>query len=117
MEEVPFKYYEQYQKLFDYSNSDEEKKSPGDKLKEDIEQLKDTMRKSGYSEEEILIVTEIDPLYIAQATKVAVDLALTPSLDGKKKVIEKADVPTFYQVAGQPGCGKSAAITAIEESA
>lgn len=117
MEEVPFNYYEQYQKLFDYSNSDEEKKSPGDKLKEDIEQLKDTMRKSGYSEEEILIVTEIDPLYIAQATKVAVDLALTPSLDGKKKAIEKADIPTFYQVAGQPGCGKSAAITAIEESA
>lgn len=117
MEEVPFKYYEQYQKLFDYSNSDEEKKSPGDKLKEDIGQLKDTMRKSGYSEEEILIVTEIDPLYIAQATKVAVDLALTQSLDGKKKAIEKADIPTFYQVAGQPGCGKSAAITAIEESA
>lgn len=117
MEEVPFNYYEQYQKLFDYSSSDEEKKSPGDKLKEDIEQLKDTMRKSGYSEEEISIVTEIDPLDIAKATKVAVDLALTPSLDGKKKVIEKADVPTFYQVAGQPGCGKSAAITAIEESA
>lgn len=117
MEEVPFNYYEQYQKLFDYSSSDEEKKSPGDKLKEDIEQLKDTMRKSGYSEEEISIVTEIDPLDIAKATKVAVDIALTPSLDGKKKVIEKADVPTFYQVAGQPGCGKSAAITAIEESA
>ena len=117
MEEVPFNYYEQYQKLFDYSSSDEEKKSPGDKLKEDIEQLKDTMRKSGYSEEEILIVTEIDPFDIAKATKVAVDIALTPSLDGKKKVIEKADVPTFYQVAGQPGCGKSAAITAIEESA
>lgn len=117
MEEVPFNYYEQYQKLFDYSSSDEEKKSPGDKLKEDIEQLKDTMRKSGYSEEEISIVTEIDPFDIAKATKVAVDIALTPSLDGKKKVIEKADVPTFYQVAGQPGCGKSAAITAIEESA
>lgn len=75
------------------------------------------MRKSGYSEEEISIVTEIDPFDIAKATKVAVDIALTPSLDGKKKVIEKADVPTFYQVAGQPGCGKSAAITAIEESA
>ena len=117
MEEVPFNYYEQYQKLFDYSSSDEEKKSPGDKLKEDIEQLKDTMRKSGYSEEEISIVTKIDPFDIAKATKVAVDIALTPSLDGKKKVIEKADVPTFYQVAGQPGCGKSAAITAIEESA
>ncbi len=117
MEEVPFNYYEQYQKLFDYSSSDEEKKSPGDKLKEDIEQLKETMRKSGYSEEEISIVTEIDPFDIAKATKVAVDIALTPSLDGKKKVIEKADVPTFYQVAGQPGCGKSAAITAIEESA
>lgn len=117
MEEVPFNYYEQYQKLFDYSSSDEEKKSPGDKLKEDIEQLKDTMRKSGYSEEEISIVIEIDPFDIAKATKVAVDIALTPSLDGKKKVIEKADVPTFYQVAGQPGCGKSAAITAIEESA
>lgn len=117
MEEVPFNYYEQYQKLFDYSSSDEEKKSPGDKLKEDIEQLKETMRKSGYSEEEISIVTEIDPFDIAKATKVAVDIALTLSLDGKKKVIEKADVPTFYQVAGQPGCGKSAAITAIEESA
>ena len=117
MEEVPFNYYEQYQKLFDYSSSDEEKKSPGDKLKEDIEQLKETMRKSGYSEEEISIVTEIDPFDIAKATKVAVDIALTPSLDGKKKVIEKADVPTFYKVAGQPGCGKSAAITAIEESA
>ena len=117
MEEVPFNYYEQYQKLFDYSSSDEEKKSPGDKLKEYIEQLKETMRKSGYSEEEISIVTEIDPFDIAKATKVAVDIALTPSLDGKKKVIEKADVPTFYQVAGQPGCGKSAAITAIEESA
>lgn len=117
MEEVPFNYYEQYQKLFDYSSSDEEKKSPGDKLKEDIEQLKETMRKSGYSEEEISIVTEIEPFDIAKATKVAVDIALTPSLDGKKKVIEKADVPTFYQVAGQPGCGKSAAITAIEESA
>ena len=117
MEEVPFNYYEQYQKLFDYSSSDEEKKSPGDKLKEDIEQLKETMWKSGYSEEEISIVTEIDPFDIAKATKVAVDIALTPSLDGKKKVIEKADVPTFYQVAGQPGCGKSAAITAIEESA
>ena len=117
MEEVPFNYYEQYQKLFDYSSSDEEKKSPGDKLKEDIEQLKETMRKSGYSEEEISIVTEIDPFDIAKATKVTVDIALTPSLDGKKKVIEKADVPTFYQVAGQPGCGKSAAITAIEESA
>lgn len=117
MEEVPFNYYEQYQKLFDYSSSDEEKKSPGDKLKEDIEQLKETMRKSGYSEEEISIVTEIDPFDIAKATKVAVDIALTPALDGKKKVIEKADVPTFYQVAGQPGCGKSAAITAIEESA
>ena len=117
MEEVPFNYYEQYQKLFDYSSSDEEKKSPGDKLKEDIEQLKETMRKSGYSEEEISIVTEIDPFDIAKATKVAVDIALTPSLDGKKKVIEKADVPTFYQVAGQPGCGKSAAITAIEDSA
>lgn len=117
MEEVPFNYYEQYQKLFDYSSSDEEKKSPGDKLKEDIEQLKETMRKLGYSEEEISIVTEIDPFDIAKATKVAVDIALTPSLDGKKKVIEKADVPTFYQVAGQPGCGKSAAITAIEESA
>ena len=117
MEEVPFNYYEQYQKLFDYSSSDEEKKSPGDKLKEDIEQLKETMRKSGYSEEEISIVTEIDPFDIAKATKVAVDIALTPYLDGKKKVIEKADVPTFYQVAGQPGCGKSAAITAIEESA
>lgn len=117
MEEVPFNYYEQYQKLFDYSSSDEEKKSPGDKLKEDIEQLKETMRKSGYSEEEISIVTEIDPFDIAKATKVAVDIALTPSLDGKKKVIEKADIPTFYQVAGQPGCGKSAAITAIEESA
>ena len=117
MEEVPFNYYEQYQKLFDYSSSDEEKKSPGDKLKEDIEQLKDTMRKSGYSEEEISIVTKIDPFDIAKATKVAVDIALTPSLGEKKKVIEKADVPTFYQVAGQPGCGKSAAITAIEESA
>lgn len=117
MEEIPFNYYEQYQKLFDYSNSDESKKSPGDKLKEDIEQLKENMRKSGYTEEEITIVTDITPLEIAQATKILVDVAKFPPAKEKTKPIEKADVPTFYQVAGQPGCGKSAAITAIEESA
>lgn len=117
MEDTPLKYYEQYQKLFDYTSSDEDKKSPGDKLKEDIEQTKEMMRKSGYTEEEISIVTDISLMEIAKATKLAVDIALAVPKGKSKPSIEKADFPTFYQVAGQPGCGKSAAIKAIESSA
>ena len=101
--------YDAFDRVRRYAISDQSKKSPGEKLSEDRESLIQRMRNDGYTEEEIRIVTSISNEELEMAAIVVVDEAIT-------KGVTKSDKPSFYHVAGQPGCGKSAAIKAIEDS-
>lgn len=112
--------YNAFECIYKCSNSNETRKAPGEKLNEDINSLVQRMKNDGYTEEEIRIVTSINTQELARATKLMFDLALQDTYDEKgnlkKRGITKTDKPKFYHVAGQPGCGKSAAINAIEGS-
>ncbi len=101
--------YSAFDRVYRYQNSDQVKKSPGEKLNEDRETLIQRMRSDGYTDEEIRVVTYISPEDLQMAAKTVVDVAI-------KKGVTKTESPSFYHVAGQPGCGKSAAIKAIESS-
>jgi len=101
--------YDAFDRVRRYSSADESKISPGQKLNGDRESLIQRMRNDVYTEEEIRIVTSISNEELEMAATVVVDEALA-------KGVTKSDKPSFYHVAGQPGCGKSAAIKAIEDS-
>lgn len=112
--------YNAFDRVYKCSNSGDNKKAPGEKLNEDLNSLVQRMRNDGYTEQEIQVVTSINAKELARATKVIFDVALqdTYNKEGKivKRAITKTGNPKFYHVSGQPGCGKSAAINAIEES-
>ena len=101
--------YDAFDRVRRYSSFDESNISPGQKLNADRESLIQRMRNDGYTEEEIKIVTAISNEELEMAATVVVDEAIA-------KGVTKSDKPSFYHVAGQPGCGKSAAIKAIEDS-
>ena len=101
--------YDAFNRVYSYSNTDESKISPGQKLNGDCESLIQRMRNDGYREDEIRVVTSISNEELEMAAIVVTDEAIA-------KGATKSDNPSFYHVAGQPGCGKSAAIKAIEDS-
>ena len=101
--------YKAFNRVYSYSNTDENKISPGQKLNGDLVYLTQRMKNDGYTEEEIKIVTSISIEELEMAATVVIDEAIA-------KGITKSNTPSFYHVAGQPGCGKSTAIKAIEDS-
>lgn len=101
--------YDAFDRVRRYSSFDESRISPGKKLDAEHEKLIKRMSDDGYTEEEISVVISISNEELAMAATVVVDEAIA-------KGVTKSDKPTFYHVAGQPGCGKSAAIKAIEDS-
>lgn len=93
----------------EYTTTSSDRIAPGAKLQADKASLIALMEKNGFTPEEISLVVGISPEELAKSAKTVVDKALE---DG----VEKTDKPSFYHVAGQPGCGKSGALTAIQNS-
>ena len=101
--------YDAFYRIYKYTSFDENRISPGQKLNDDCASLVERMRSDGYTEEEIKIVTQISREQLEMAAKIVADKSILAG-------ITKSDNPSFYHVAGQPGCGKSAAISAIKNS-
>ena len=101
--------YSAFNKVYSYTSLEEDKTLPGEKLNKDRELLIQRMRENGYTEEEIMYVASISEIDLEEMAKNVVKEAI---MNG----VTKSDAPSFYHVAGQPGCGKSAAIVAIEKA-
>lgn len=95
-----------FNNLCNINNTTETKVAPGAKLAKDKEELIASMRKDGYSEEEINMVVSISTKELMMAIKVFYDESL-------KSGITKSETPNFYHVAAQPGAGKSKAVEEI----
>lgn len=112
--------YGTFNSVYIHQSLDPNKIAPGQKINADREALIQRMRNDGYTEEEIQIVTSLDVSELSSATKLLFDLARTDARNEKGEIVKKAitrtSTPKFYHVAGQPGCGKSNAIKAIEGS-
>ena len=106
--------YLSFQRVCQYKSSDVSMISPGEKLANDHKALVERMRKDGYTEEEIMMVTGISSDELEMAAKNIMLIATMKTQE--TPAITKSDKPTLYHVAGQPGCGKSAAIKAIQKS-